>query len=81
MRCKSGADRAGLMSAFFKHFHEGQPIEMAKQQLSLRSRTRPTGSGCARACSTTCFERYLADDARNPVPFLEWVDTIFIRKS
>ena len=51
MHCKSGADRAGLMSAFFKHFHQGQPIEMAKQQLSLRYGHEP--DRLTRACSTT----------------------------
>lgn len=74
MHCKSGADRAGLMSAFFKHFHEGQPIEMAKQQLSLRyGHVRQADTGVL----DYFFERYLADNARKPVPFLEWVDTIY----
>ena len=36
MHCKSGADRAGLMSTLFMHFREGLPIAEAKEQLSLR---------------------------------------------
>ena len=63
-----------LFSAFFKHFHEGQPIEMAKQQLSLRyGHVRQADTGVL----DYFFERYLADNAKKPVPFLEWVDTIY----
>ena len=31
MHCKSGADRAGLMSVLYRHLHEGVPIEEAKR--------------------------------------------------
>lgn len=34
--CKSGADRAGLMSVLYLHLHEGRPIEEAQRQLGLR---------------------------------------------
>ena len=36
MHCKSGADRAGLMSVLYSHLHKGEPIEVAIRQLSLR---------------------------------------------
>src|SRR5689334_13409987 len=34
MHCKSGADRAGLMSVLYRHLHEGVPIDTAKQHLA-----------------------------------------------
>jgi protein tyrosine/serine phosphatase len=36
MHCKSGADRAGLMSVLYLHFRKGEPIETARRMLSLR---------------------------------------------
>ncbi len=36
MHCKSGADRAGLMSALFLFFHEGVPLDAALDQLSFK---------------------------------------------
>ena len=36
MHCKSGADRAGLISTLYMHIVEGQPIEKAVEQLSLK---------------------------------------------
>ncbi|MCB1527892.1 MAG: protein tyrosine phosphatase [Hyphomicrobiaceae bacterium] len=74
MHCKSGADRAGLMSTLFMHFREGQPIATAKRQLSLRyGHIRQAETGVL----DYVFERYLADNARAPMPFLEWVETVY----
>ena len=36
MHCKSGADRAGVMSVLYMHFRKGQPIGQAIDQLHLR---------------------------------------------
>ena len=36
MHCKSGADRAGIMSVLYAHFRLGQPIREAMGQLSWR---------------------------------------------
>ena len=36
MHCKSGADRAGVMSVLYQHFRKGQPIEQAIEQLSRK---------------------------------------------
>lgn len=72
MHCKSGADRAGLMSALFKHFHEGEPIEQAKLQLALKyGHIRQADTGVL----DYFFERYLEDNAKSPISFLDWVDT------
>ncbi|MFZ4807997.1 MAG: fused DSP-PTPase phosphatase/NAD kinase-like protein [Hyphomicrobiaceae bacterium] len=74
MHCKSGADRAGLMSVLFLHFRCGVPIAEAKNQLSLRyGHIRQADTGILDAF----FERYLADSAVRPMPFMEWVDTVY----
>lgn len=74
MHCKSGADRAGLMSVLYKHLHEGEPIAVAKQQLSLRyGHVRQADTGVL----DYFFERYLADNAKRPMPFVTWVDTVY----
>jgi protein tyrosine/serine phosphatase len=36
MHCKSGADRAGLMSVFFLYLYEGVPLAQARQQLDYK---------------------------------------------
>jgi protein tyrosine/serine phosphatase len=74
MHCKSGADRAGLMSALFMHFREGKPIAEAKKQLS------PRYGHIAHAETGVLdyfFERYLADNDRQPIAFMEWVETVY----
>jgi len=74
MHCKSGADRAGLMSVLYRHLHEGMPIEEAKRELSLRyGHIRQAHTGIL----DYFFERYLADNAVRPMPFFEWVDTVY----
>lgn len=74
MHCKSGADRAGLMSVLYSHFKEGKPIEEAVNQLSLRfGHIAQADTGVL----DYVFQRYLADNARQSMPFLQWVDTIY----
>lgn len=74
MHCKSGADRAGLMSALFMHFREGLPIDEAKRQLSLKfGHISQAETGVL----DYFFERYLVDNARQPMPFLEWAETVY----
>ncbi|MEL6259303.1 MAG: protein tyrosine phosphatase, partial [Pseudomonadota bacterium] len=70
MHCKSGADRAGLMSVFYKIFREGRPVDQATRQLSLKYlHVRQGKTGILDAF----FDAYLADTARRPEPFLDWV--------
>lgn len=72
MHCKSGADRAGLMSVLYRHTMDGRPMAEARRELSWRFghfRQTPTG------ILDVLFERYLADIAIEPMPFLEWADT------
>lgn len=74
MHCKSGADRAGLMSVLYMHLQRGQPIAEAMKQLSLRyGHIRQADTGVLDAF----FERYLSDTANKPMPFFDWVETIY----
>ena len=72
--CKSGADRAGLMSALYLIVHEGLPVAEAKEQLALRfGHIRQSDTGIL----DYFFERYLADNARSPMPFFDWVEQVY----
>jgi protein tyrosine/serine phosphatase len=74
MHCKSGADRVGLMSALYRYFQEGVPLAEARRGLALRyGHFRQADTGIL----DRFFEKYLEDNARQPMPFLEWVDTVY----
>lgn len=74
MHCKSGADRAGIMSALYRFFHEGVPLEEAKNELSLKyGHIRQADTGIL----DYFFERYLAENTARPMPFFEWVETVY----
>jgi protein tyrosine/serine phosphatase len=71
MHCKSGADRAGLMSVLYLHFRQGEPIDRALRMLSLRyGHMRQGKTGIL----DYFFERYLSDGAAKGMTLLEWVD-------
>lgn len=70
MHCKSGADRAGLMAVLYKHFRLGMPIAEAIEQLSLKYlHVRQGKTGMI----DFFFDAYLADSAKEPMPFEQWV--------
>ena len=74
MHCKSGADRVGLMSVLYLHLKEGVPLAEAKQQLSLRfGHFSQADTGVL----DRVFDSYLEHNARQPIAFLEWVDTVY----
>ena len=74
MHCKSGADRAGLMSVLYCHSVEGVPMAEAARQLSFRyGHIRQADTGILDAF----FAWYLADNQRQPMPFYEWVATVY----
>jgi uncharacterized protein (TIGR01244 family) len=78
LHCKSGADRVGLMSALFMILKEGRPVELAKQQLSLRyGHVRQADTGVL----DLVFESYLAHSGREPIGFLDWVDRHYDEKA
>ena len=70
--CKSGADRAGMMSSLYQILHDGRPVRDAKDQLSLRyGHIRQGKTGVLDAL----FDAYLADQPDESMPFLEWSQT------
>lgn len=82
VHCKSGADRAGIMSVIVRHERDGVPISEAKKQLSLRfGHIRSADTGVLDAV----FDRYLEDSAKTGIEFWDWVETMYdpdqIRKS
>ena len=70
--CKSGADRAGMMSALFLALHEGVPVAEARKQLSFRfGHIRHGKTGIL----DSFFDAYEADQPDGAMPLLEWVRT------
>lgn len=72
IHCKSGADRAGMMAVFYRHFHLGEPISVAKDQLSkkyLHHREGLTG------VLDFTLEKYIAEVEPSGVAFVDWVSS------
>lgn len=76
VHCKSGADRAGLMSVLYKLLREGAPIEEAQDQLSLKYLHVKHGKT---GVLDEVFERYAAYNAHTSISFLDWVDQQYDR--
>jgi protein tyrosine/serine phosphatase len=74
VHCKSGADRAGFMSALYLLIHENRPLDEAVAQLGLRyGHFRFAKTGILDAF----FEKYRTEGLARGVPFLQWVETIY----
>jgi protein tyrosine/serine phosphatase len=72
LHCKSGADRAGVMSVLYMHFRQGRTIREAVDQLGLRYlHVRQGKTGVL----DYTFERYLAEGEPAGLSFYEWVQT------
>ncbi len=72
IHCKSGADRAGIMSVFYMHFRQGKTIREAVDQLNIRYLHVKQGKT---GVLDYVFERYLADGEPAGMSFLDWVDS------
>lgn len=72
MHCKSGADRAGIMSVFYMHFRKGKTIREALGQLHLRYLHMKAGKT---GVLDYTFERYLAEGEPAGLSFIEWVES------
>ena len=78
MHCKSGADRAGVMSVLYQHFRKGLPIDQALEQLSgkyLHVRNGKTG------VLDDFFETYLAQGKPAGLSFEDWVSRGYDHKA
>jgi protein tyrosine/serine phosphatase len=71
MHCKSGADRAGLMSVLYMHFRRKKPIREAMDQLDFFK------FGHVRGPSTGvldyCFEKYVDEVEPLGISYEDWV--------
>jgi protein tyrosine/serine phosphatase len=70
MHCKSGADRAGIMSVLYRHFHLGDSIREAMTELGLRTLHVKQGKT---GVLDYVFERYLSEAEPRGISFLDWV--------
>ena len=70
MHCKSGADRAGMMSVLYLHFRQQQPIAEALGQLDRKYGHIRIGR---EAVLDFCFEKYLNEVEPLGVSYEEWV--------
>lgn len=74
MHCKSGADRAGLMSVLYLHFRKGEPIEKARRMLSLRyGHVRQGKTGVL----DHVFDTYVEHAKTSGLSFMDWVETVY----
>ena len=74
MHCKSGADRAGIMSVLYMLLHEEVDFTTARAQLSwkyLHLKHGKTGM------LDHFFDSYAAYNTHTPMSFLDWVDQVY----
>jgi len=73
MHCKSGADRAGLMSALYLLIVENQPAHIAMQQLAWKY-------GHVKAAKTGLLDAFFAaylHYEKDGLAFYDWVDQVY----
>ena len=76
MHCKSGADRAGLMSVLYLIARKGQPVSIAKEQLSLKYLHVKQGKT---GMLDAFFEAALEAGANEPAAFFDWISSDYDR--
>jgi len=77
LHCKSGADRAGLISVFYLLVHEGRPYEEAIEHLSLKYLHVKAGKT---GMLDHFFETYRLYAEKNPISLMDWVRTEYDRE-
>lgn len=74
LHCKSGADRAGLVSALYLYWVEGIPLALARNQLSLRfGHVRHADTGML----DVFLEEYLSHTKHDPIDLNTWVESYY----
>jgi protein tyrosine phosphatase (PTP) superfamily phosphohydrolase (DUF442 family) len=74
LHCKSGADRAGMAAALYRILHLNHPVQAAMQELDWKyGHFKQARTGV----QDFFLASYLACNARHPIGFLEWVDTVY----
>ncbi len=74
MHCKSGADRAGLVSALYLLLIEDAPIELAQKQLSFRYLHIKSSK---KGILDYCLEKYRKTNKASPINFRDWMTTMY----
>lgn len=74
MHCKSGADRTGIAGVLYKHFHLGEPIDMAVEQLKIKYLHMKAGKT---GLLDFFFDDYLNYARDGELSFMDWVDQIY----
>lgn len=69
--CKSGADRAGMMSTLYLHLQEGVALPQALKQLSLAyGHVKQARTGVI----DYFFQRYRQETRERPMSLLDWIE-------
>lgn len=76
IHCKSGADRAGLISVIYRLARLGLPYEEAIEHLSLKYLHVKAGKT---GVLDHFFESYRAYAEHTPIGFMDWVETVYDR--
>lgn len=76
MHCKSGADRAGLMSVLYMIARQNKPVKEALQQLSFKYLHVKQGKT---GLLDAFFEAALTAGANRPDAFFRWIETDYDR--
>ena len=72
LHCKSGADRAGFVSALYLLLIENAPIELAQKQLGFRYLHIKSSK---KGILDYCLEKYRKTNKARPIAFREWLMT------
>lgn len=74
MHCKSGADRTGIMGVLYRHFHMGDTIEEAMEQLKFKYLHVKQGKT---GMLDFFFTDYLKYAKSHDIAFIDWVETVY----
>ena len=74
MHCKSGADRTGIMGVLYRHFHMGDTIEEAMEQLKFKYLHVKQGKT---GMLDFFFNDYLKYAKEHEIEFIDWVETVY----
>ena len=79
MHCKSGADRTGFMGVLYRHFHMGDSIEQAMEQLSFKYLHIKEGKTGMLDFFFNDYLKYAAQEkeAGRDAEFIDWVETVY----
>ena len=76
MHCKSGADRAGIMSVFYMIFRQGLSVAEAREQLSFKYLHVKQGKT---GVLDAVFDAYEVETAGSGKSFIDWVNEDYDR--